>query len=59
MEVPKACWACATVPVKVMKVELRATPVTVKPWLVSQEETVARSLAERPKRAPNCSGVSH
>ena len=31
MVVPKACSACPTVPLKVMKVELFATPVMVKP----------------------------
>ena len=59
MVVPKACCACATVPLKLMNVELFATLVMVKPWLVSQEETLARSLLLRPKRAPNCSDVSH
>ena len=45
--------------VKLMNVELFATLVMVKPWLVSHAETFARSLALSPKRAPNCSDVSH
>ena len=59
MLVPKACWTCPAVPLKVMKFEPRAVPVMAKPREVSQAETLARSGPLRPNSAPNCSGVSH